>query len=362
MIRGMRDMFYIRADGNEQIGMGHIMRCLTIAKALKSRGCEVEFLIADDKPVKVLEEHGMAYHILFTYYDEMDVELPQLVLYLMGGSTKPTILIDSYYVTKFYVQNLKPLANVVLMDDNLTDVYPCDALVNYNIYGKTLGYEEKYPESTLFLGMEYMPLRKEFIDVEYNVKDDVQNILLTTGGGDSCHMALKFMKRLAKMQTEKTECILPTMNWHVVCGPYNTDVKELEQMAKECSFIKVHKNVNDMSILMKACDIAISAAGSTLYELCAVGVPSIGFYFADNQRQNMEAFGKMTPIMNAGDFSIHEEAVFEFIEKGLLLLIESKQLREKISMAMRTLVDGKGAERLAKALERDGHGERKEAT
>ena len=130
----MRDMFYIRADGNEQIGMGHIMRCLAIAKALKKQGCEVEFLLADDKPVKTLEEHGMAYHILFTYYDEMDVELPQLVLCLMGNGTKPTILIDSYYVTKFYVQNLKLLANVVLMDDNLTEVYPCDAVVNYNIY------------------------------------------------------------------------------------------------------------------------------------------------------------------------------------------------------------------------------------
>ena len=105
-----------------------------------------------------------------------------------------------------------------------------------------------------------------------------------------------------------------------------------------------------MSTLMRTCDIAISAAGSTLYELCAIGVPAIGFYFADNQRQNMETFGKMTPIMNAGDFSIQEEAVFEFIEKGLRLLIESKQLREKISIAMRTLVDGKGAERLADAM------------
>ena len=105
-----------------------------------------------------------------------------------------------------------------------------------------------------------------------------------------------------------------------------------------------------MSVIMQECDIAISAAGSTLYELCAIGVPTIGFYFADNQRQNMEAFGKLTPIMNAGDFSIGEEEVFAFMEKGLKLLMESKELRVKISMAMRTLVDGNGAERLAEAL------------
>ena len=49
-------MFYIRADGNEKIGMGHIMRCLTVADALRKQGEEVLFLTADEKPVKFIEE------------------------------------------------------------------------------------------------------------------------------------------------------------------------------------------------------------------------------------------------------------------------------------------------------------------
>jgi len=342
-------MFYIRADGNEQIGMGHIMRCLTIAKALKKIGQDVEFLIADDKPAKILEEHGMAYHILFTYYDEMNVELPQLVLYLTGGKEKTTILIDSYYITKFYLQNLKPLARILLMDDNLTEVYPCDGVVNYNIYGKTLDYEKTYPQQKLLLGMEYMPLREEFTECDYQVRESVKHILLTTGGGDSCHMALQFMERIAaslqKEQKEENPYI-----WHVICGPYNTDVNALKEMAKEHTFLQIHENVNNMCHLMKSCDIAISAAGSTLYELCAVGVPTIGFYFAENQRRNMETFGRLTPIMNAGDFSARPLEVFVFIEKELEVLAASKELREKISMVMKSLVDGKGAERLARAL------------
>ena len=152
-------MFYIRADGNEKIGMGHIMRCLTIADAIKAEGEEVCFLVADEKPVKVIEDRGFQTKILFTYYDEMDVELPQLVLQL-SGANRPRILIDSYYVTRFYLQNLQLVAQVYLMDDLKTEIYPCDGLVNYNIYGKTLGYEEAYPSGTkLFLGCEYMPLR-----------------------------------------------------------------------------------------------------------------------------------------------------------------------------------------------------------
>ncbi|MGN0412307.1 MAG: UDP-2,4-diacetamido-2,4,6-trideoxy-beta-L-altropyranose hydrolase [Lachnospiraceae bacterium] len=362
-------MFYIRADGNEKIGMGHIMRCLTIADAIKAEGEEVCFLVADEKPVKVIEDRGFQTKILFTYYDEMDVELPQLVLQLSGdsygsygsygnatggdatsggssgGCTKPRILIDSYYVTRFYLQNLRLVAQVYLMDDLKTEIYPCDGLVNYNIYGKTLGYEEAYPSGTkLFLGCEYMPLRPQFSKVDYQVREQVQDILLTTGGGDSCHMALSFMKEV--MQKEN----LQKWTWHVVCGPYCSDTEELEKLAGECSFLVIHKNVTDLSELMSRCDIGISAAGSTLYELCAVGLPSIGFYFAENQKQNMETFGKTTPIMNAGDFSMQPDQVMEFIEKEVRILVESFELREKISMVMKTIVDGKGAERLAKGL------------
>ena len=107
-------MFYIRADGNEKIGMGHIMRCLTIADAIKAVGEEVCFLVADEKPVKVIEDRGFQTKILFTYYDEMDVELPQLVLQLSGAG-RPRILIDSYYVTRFYLQYVQLVARVYFM-------------------------------------------------------------------------------------------------------------------------------------------------------------------------------------------------------------------------------------------------------
>ena len=96
-------MFYIRADGNEKIGMGHIMRCLTIAEKLREQGEEVLFLTADDRPVKLIEERGFTAKILFTYYDKMEVELPQLMPLFMGDgqAEKPRILVDSYFVTEF---------------------------------------------------------------------------------------------------------------------------------------------------------------------------------------------------------------------------------------------------------------------
>lgn len=344
-------MFYIRADGNEKIGMGHIMRCLTIAEALRRQGEEVLFLTADEKPVKLIEERGFAAKILFTYYDEMEVELPQLLSIFMGNIgdinlEKPRILVDSYFVTEFYLKNLRLSATVILMDDEKRAVYPCDGLVNYNIYGKTLEYERDYTAGTrLFLGCEYMPLREQYRDGSYEVRDKVEHILLTTGGGDGCHMALAMAKRLLCSEQEMTG-----VTWHIVCGPYCQDTEELKKLASKNNMLQVHKNVTDMSGLMRSCDIAVSAAGSTLYELCSIGVPTVGFYFAENQRKNMETFGKLTPVMNAGDFSVSPEKVLDFILREVEILCCERQLREKISQAMRNIVDGKGADRLAKEL------------
>lgn len=355
-------MFYIRADGNEKIGMGHVMRTLTIAEALRKQGEEVLFLTADEKPVRLIEERGFGAKILFTHYDEMEVELPQLMTLLMGSvgggeAGKPKILVDSYFVTEFYLKNLRLSAKVILMDDEKRAVYPCDGLVNYNIYGKTLGYEKDYPaETKLFLGCEYLPLREQFRGGGYEVRDAAEHILLTTGGGDHCHMALAAARRLldkakgVDVTGSAGQGVPCEETWHIVCGPYQQDTEELEELAAGSGILRIHKNVTDMSGLMRFCDIAVSAAGSTLYELCSIGVPTVGFYVAENQRRNMEAFAKLTPVMNAGDYSADPERVLDFIGKEVEVLRREKALREKISQVMRMLVDGKGAERLAEGI------------
>lgn len=341
-------MFYIRADGNDKIGMGHICRCLSIAEALREQGEEVCFLTADDRPAALIQRRGFSNHILFTYYDEMNVELPQLVLLFSGSSAgkKPRVLIDSYFVTEFYLKNLRLTADVILLDDNKNAVLPCDRLINYNLYAPLLGYEKEYPASTqLLLGSSYVPLRTEFTQHKAVIRDIVQDVLLTTGGGDSCHMALSFVQKLLQ-EAELSQ----QLNIHLVCGPFCPDTEKLRELAQTHVFLQVHEGVEQMAELMAACDLAISAAGSTLYELCAVGVPTIGFYFAENQRRNMEAFAAGTPILNAGDFSQDPDGVLDFLFQEIRVLRGDQALRSRISLVMQALVDGQGAKRIAQQL------------
>lgn len=360
-------MFYIRADGNEKIGMGHVMRCLSIAEALREQGENVLFVTADDKASGVIEDRGFPVEILFTGYDDMEAELPKWDLVVSGEKeerlrfgqpfleSSPKILVDSYFITPHYLESLRSFAVVILMDDEKKAVYPCDALVNYNIYGKISFYERDYPaETKLFLGCEYIPLRKQFRSVEYTVRKRAEDVLFTTGGGDSCHIALTMARRLLEKEKSGQENYkqesLPETIWHFVCGPYCTDTKELERLAECSNFIKIHKNVADMGDLMKRCDIAVSAAGSTLYELCCVGVPTVGFYFAENQRRNMETFDELTPVINAGDFLASPKKVIETIQESVDMLCHSEKLRKMASDTMRSIVDGEGAKRLARAL------------
>lgn len=342
-------MFYIRADGNEKIAMGHVMRCLTIAEALRDLGEKTAFITADEKPVELIEARGFAVKVLHAEYDDMEAELPLLTAILGkdGGTQKPKILVDSYFVTPHYLEKLQLFAKVILMDDEKKAVYPCDGLVNYNIFGKTLGYERDYPAQTrLFLGCTYMPLRKQFRDCSYEVRDRVEHILFTTGGGDSMHIALRLVNRL--VQKGKADGEGPCL--HIVCGPYHPDTGELDRLAAEHGLLQIHKNVTHMSELMRGCDLAVSAAGSTLYELCSVGVPTVGFYFVENQRRNLETFAGLTPVRNAGDFSAEPEKVLDLIEKEVEALCREKTLREEISRAMRIIVDGGGADRLAEGI------------
>ncbi|MBQ8878073.1 MAG: hypothetical protein IJ029_05040, partial [Lachnospiraceae bacterium] len=145
----------------------------------------------------------------------------------------------------------------------------------------------------------------------------------------------------------------------------------LYALAKEYSFIKPYENITDMAALMSTCDLAVSAAGTTLYELCALGVPAISFTMADNQLVAAKAFDEAGAIPCAGDIR-REKAqvmnkVFDFIQQmtahNTSLITEntiaeppsatpteSYQRRLQAHQVMHRLVDGGGASRIANEL------------
>ena len=351
-------MVVIRADANSKIGMGHVMRCLSVADALVKRGEEVLFVTADDTPVPLLTKKGVPYRVLHTDYADMEAELPELwevLSELPQGAESPdaalaqkntSILVDSYYVTEKYLAALKKRITTIYMDDIYAFSYPVDMLINYNIYGEEMGYEKDaaFADTKLLLGTEYVPLREEFSAAEQQRTAADGGILITTGGSDSFNLAGQLLTEAMKYDALKEK------EYHVVSGSLNPHIGELQALAEKHGNIHIHCNVTNMAELMAESEVALSAGGSTLYELCAMGVPVIAFSFAENQERLVQTFVKRGIAQYGGNYRTDGNKMIQNTIAGLETLLEDENLRTEYRKKARTLVDGKGADWIAEAI------------
>ena len=137
----------------------------------------------------------------------------------------------------------------------------------------------------------------------------------------------------------------------VICGSLFSDFlglcKKYEERETEAE-IHFYQNVNNLEEYMAKADLAVSAGGITLYELAAMGVPTITYSFADNQLYNVKQFQKDDLMEYAGDG--RKDKVEEIIGEMLQFYRHHKKEREERSLKMQKLVDGKGAERIARLL------------
>lgn len=342
-------MIWIRADANREIGAGHVMRCLSIADALRDMGEDVLFLVADETAVKLFTERGQAYRVLHSDYRKLEQELPGL-LSLLREEQPELLLIDSYFVTKEYLRQIGELVKTAYLDDCGTLPYPVNILINYNIYGDQIDYRGMFSDSTsaigmrLLLGPSYAPLRPEFSQVTYVVKDQVEKVLVTMGGSDRYNLTGQFLRHVLK---DKEACRL---HYHVVSGAFNPYLSYLTEMSEKYKNIHIHQNVRNMAELMEGCDLAVTAAGSTVYELCAVGLPILCFSFAENQIRIADAFKKKSIAGFSGDYKKEGQAMFSGLLPKLKELTGDAALRQKLSQTGRELIDGRGAKRLAEQL------------
>lgn len=334
------DMLYIRVDMNNVIATGHMMRCLSIADAAKDMGIETTFIVADEQPLSLLEKRGYPAIVLDTKWDDMDSELPVLKAVIEDNNIE-TLLIDSYKVTEKYLSELTAIVQTVYIDDLDAFVYPVTGLVCYANYWGKFGYKEKYKETQLFLGPSYTPLRKVYKDCgAKHISEKVNNLLLVSGGTDPYGILDRMLESLEKDRYESID---------VICGAYYARDDVLREKYKSYKNVNILKAVPDMEVYIKKADLAITAGGTTLYELCAAGTPALSYSFADNQLDNVRQFQKDEIIDYCGDVR-YDDVISKMT--GFLEQYQSSDLRKERSRKMQELIDGNGARRIVDALQR----------
>lgn len=355
-------MILIRSDANEIVGMGHVMRCLSIADAFCIVNEEIVFVVSDDRCSGFINDRGFQTIILNSDYSNMDDE-PEW----WNINSASLIIIDSYFVTPSYLSVLHnktktTCSKLVYIDDILAFPYSVDILVNYNAFSSEANYSSLYSDCNvdspiLILGPSYAPLRSMFKGIERNKqKQKVHNVLISTGGSDELHLSLFLIEYLMNHLSENDYV------FHILIGALNSDRTNIHSLVQGNDRIITHESVVDMKSLISSMDIVISAAGSTAYEVCACGVPLILYSIADNQIKGAEAFDNLGLGINIGDLRNPETINKKIIGRTLkenaadLLFSELNKLsvnydkRSKMGITMQNLIDGNGAHRLVNRL------------
>ena len=334
-------MIYFRCDGNSVIGGGHVMRCLSIANAFQIEKKNIRFVLSDLEFNDIIMQNGFDTIVLGTKYNDLASEVELLSSKIKSDAE--IIIVDSYYADFKYLSEIGKLSKVVYIDDLFAFPYPVDLLINYNVYADENRYVELYKNSgvkvpKLVLGTAYTPLRKEFVSLpDKKINDKIKDVLISTGVSDSLHLTYKLIKEL-----KENGC---SYHYHFIVGGKNNDIDIIEETAKEIKNVSIYYKCNNVCDLMQKCDVAVSAAGSTLYELCSTGTPIISYVCADNQIYGINEFEKRDLLISLGDVRKNDFSL-NVVEAKIKLLSDSV-IRKEYSTRIRQTVDGKGAKRIA---------------
>lgn len=339
-------MIFIRADSNPTIAGGHIMRCLAIAKKLIEKGEQVCFLIADDNPEIVLNDSGVRYINLHSDWQNLMSDTEKVKMLLIENPNS-VLLIDTYQITYKYVEELKPYASIAYLGSKKEFLGPLNLLINYSTDIDLDFYKKEYTQNTLLLlGPSYAPLRQEFQNITHEYKKHIERLLLTTGNTDKEGIIDDILQRLLHVLDEQhivADVVIGRMFW-------NKDI--LHKKYDSCKNTFLHEDVKSMSSLMERCDLAISANGTTVYELSAMGIPIISFAMVEEQVRSAEALQKLGVIDYCGRSYIEKEAVIFYMVRRLKHYIENND--ELINLAERAhdLIDGNGCQKIVEAIQK----------
>ena len=342
----------IRVDASEEIGSGHVSRCLTLADMLHKHNVQIFFACRKEKGhlIQLIEEKGYTVFELISSLP-FDEECDAKCLVETIGVKQirlDWVIVDHYQLTETWESQIRELLNarIFVIDDLANRKHDCDLLLDQNFYPM---FESRYkglvPERCMqLLGPEFLLLREEFYEALGMEKDTSENqrVLVFFGGSDPTGETVKALRAFQEIQNER-------LSLDVVVGLSNPQRMKIEQLCDETG-ARYHCQINYLAALMRQADWSLGAGGGTMWERCFLGLPSIVTIVADNQRLSTEAAADVGAVWNLGWYERVTTDTYKNLIAEVLKNEEKLQQIKKNGQSMMKVEKEKGVHPIIKAM------------
>ena len=336
------------------------MRCLTLAQTLKSDGVDVHFICRAHRGnlINLIVERGFTVSVLPASNRNVPCLKSEPIQYLnwLGCDWENDsdqcrneivgvvdwLIVDHYSLDYRWESSLRDKCRFLMVIDDLADrKHNCDLLLDQNLGRTSKDYFDLvYTSTKLLMGTRFCLLRPEFLEwrsvsISQRIEPKLENILIAMGGVDSENVTQKVLFTLE----HKTNLNLKSIT--VVLGPHAPWLQDVKLFSKSMRIpTKVLHSVQNIAELMSSSDVSVGAGGSTTWERCALGLPSILICIADNQKSLLEAIDKYHAGLTVSSLSRLEDS----LEEKLDIFRISQNLKD-ISLNCSEIVDGNGVSR-----------------
>ncbi|MGI9316081.1 MAG: UDP-2,4-diacetamido-2,4,6-trideoxy-beta-L-altropyranose hydrolase [bacterium] len=349
-----------RVDASTQIGTGHIMRCMTLADELERSSAQIRFicrhlpehlhemLVAKGYQVALLESApDKTTSDQLAHADWLGVSQAQDSIEsenALSGKAWDWLIVDHYALDVHWENTLRDTTKQIMVIDDIADrQHDCDVLLDQNFYADlNYRYSGKVPQHCqLLLGPRYALLRDEFQELHRHIKPRegiVKRLLVFFGGIDANNYTGRTIEAL-------TAIGLNNLQVDVVIGVLHPCREQIEDECIKHGFT-CHVQTNQMARLIADAGMAIGSGGSTIWERCCLGLPTITICAADNQRRQIEDASSVGLLYAPNEI----KGEGDMVKHHLISLLENTRLRQLFSRNGIQTVDGRGAIRVVDAM------------
>lgn len=330
-----------RVDAGEEAGLGHLQRCLSLAEALGRRAAQVFFLAPELDEVRArIEARG--FHLLSSSIDWMEPcsrRAAQSIVDAARAQRCDAVITDSYEIRDSHVRALRDAGlRVIAIDDLAVEPSSAHVVVNGAAGAAALPYRSFTGDTEFLLGPQFALLPAAFADVPPRTIGDVDRVLVLVGGSDPNGALARVVQAIDRV---------PGMfEIVVVLGPFAPS--DAGATPNGCRHnVRFVRAPRELLPLMRDADLAVSAGGHGLYELAALGTPTVAIRIADSQSHNVTQLAAHGVVRDGG--RLGDAALGRRLAAAVTELLD-KSLRAEMSRAGRQLIDGRGAARVAEAV------------